>query len=272
MKKISSLLIIILTYFCVGSTLPSLAQNSPILHIKRLINDKDLSGRNNVIEAEGVGVQENWSSLDNKVLKVKLENGIPTHELTIAFKFIPNSLNQSSLLVNAPFFTVTQSDASIKSAIKDVYGKQSSINNEANGLNLRSCNQFVLTIDRLFYASYLNANKVFIKRDVSKSMWSHEGAIEFGAFAGKLWDIQIYDRKLSDAEINSLSQKCNFTPVDQPYDKAYPQALCLPYICLWASANANINSEKFHYFLNQSENIFKHNIFNLGLYPTGTLE
>ena len=134
-----NLLLILCSLFCL-CTFPVFAD--PILHLQRLVDDKDFSLKHNIINIQENGVSKRVPDLNNKAISIKLKNGIPRHEITIAFKFIPDHINQSADLLKSEFLNISQSKDSIISVFSNNYGNKSYISNKGNGIKTKSCNLF----------------------------------------------------------------------------------------------------------------------------------
>jgi hypothetical protein len=174
--------------------------------------------------------------------------------------------------MESEFLDIFQSKDNVISVFKDNYGNKDYLLNEGGGLKTHSCNHFTVTIDQRNLKTYLNGVIRHKSINIVNGIRPKDETIKFDSFSGRMWDIKIYNKILSEEQISNLAENCIQEPIKEPYDKNYPKPLCLVYTCLWADRKTDLTLDKFQYYLQTMEKAFIDNIFEVGMYPKGKLE
>jgi hypothetical protein len=138
-------------------------------------------------------------------------------------------------------------------------------------LKTRSCNHLAVVIGNGEHISYLNG-KPTTAVAYTNSLVPVEGAIVIGPYPGKVWDVRIYERILSQEEILELggADCSNELLATSPYE-GYPNYLCGVYIREWWPDGTDLTMENYQYYLAAQDSVYERNIFEAGMYPRDNL-
>ncbi|MEL6659842.1 MAG: LamG-like jellyroll fold domain-containing protein, partial [Bacteroidota bacterium] len=240
-----------------------------VLHMPRLIGDEDVVGVGNVIDITTIDpeVEEDhiYTGIKNKDITIDLVNSVPSNQATISFKFIPDELTGTHTLLNNDVLNVSLSESEVISEVEGV-----TLSSSAPISNI-TCNHVVLVLDNGTFRNYVNGYWSSATETVSTTAELAELVLEH--FPGRIFDVQIYDKVLSNSEVSFLSQYClTNKQVNDPPFAEFPYPTCAAYVCLFGGESDDMTEEKFQYYVTQQELAYETFVFDVGMYPHGQLD
>ena len=244
-----------------------------ILAMPRLWGDMDISGNANTVTITTVDsffkTYHKYTDITAKSISVDLETALSSGKLTIAFRYIPTDSLQKSDFISTGFLTVSQTGNVITALVdgKTLVNRQP----VSNGF---TTNQVVITLDMGTLRLYHNDTWVTLNGSVSASMQS--GKIRIGEFPGRIWDILVYDRVLTNSEVDKLAEGAiAWKPVSNPPYPDLPYPISNAYITLWTDSiglhqpDSEYNRQ-WEYYAFAQERAYEYYTFTAGMYPHAT--
>ena len=221
------------------------------LAMPRLWGDMDTSGNANTLTIDTVDPSfesyHKYTDITAKSISVDLETALSSGKLTIAFRYIPTNSLQTSDFISTDFLTVSQTGDGITAVVD---GK--TLDNNQPVSTGFTTNQVVITLDQGTLKLYHNDVWVTLSASVSTSLQSSN--ITIGEFPGRIWEILVYDRVLTNTEVDKLAEGAiAWKPVSNPPFPALPYPLSNPYTTLWTDSiglhqpNAEYNRQWQYY-------------------------
>ncbi|WP_444931343.1 sialate O-acetylesterase [Microbulbifer sp. SSSA002] len=268
--------------------------DSLLMHVPSHLEFRDVAGGNSVV-VEGTALTESASSdpeVEGRTMFVS-RNDFHSADMTIAlpeqddlayfslsFQFIPDSANGDEVMVRSIADPTTNNNAgsfyvgTSGSGVVGQLGSQDSqqFSNTESTLKTRSCNHIALTVDNGTLTVYVNG-EASSSVAIDSESYAHLGdMLQFGPFAGKIWDVRLYERVLTYDEVMDLGgSKCNEAMVaTSPYD-GYNNYLCSTYQCQWWPDDTDKTMENFEHYIVAQERVWERNIFEAGMYGQGEL-
>ncbi|MCP4744835.1 MAG: hypothetical protein GY874_01650 [Desulfobacteraceae bacterium] len=253
------------------------------LHVPSHVVNADISAYGHTVIPEGEIMYESASSdpdltnhpsfvsrndLSGKAISIGL-NGSLNAPLTISFKLIPSGDDQNKVIMQADAFELLDTTTSITSTVNYSNGNQTSLTNTASTLKIHSGNHFALVVENGLITSYLNgkSNTATLETDNLQAL---TGTLQAGPYDGKLWDIRVYERALSETEILELAGTCADEQLFAESFEGYPNYLCGVYVCQWWPENTDDTTiENYQHYLLAQDRVYERNMFEAGMYPEG---
>ena len=189
---------------------------------------------------------------------------------TIFFKLMPSSSNASHTLIQASQLRISTQDDSI---VSEILGDDASFihRSDASQLKTRSCNAFGLVVSDTELISYFNGHTQTAALEAGLVRPLAE-ALAIGAYPGKLWDLRVYQRALSEEEMHTLGADCSDSnSLASPWPE-YPNYLCATYNCIfWPEGVTDTTLESFQYQVNAHDMTWEHNVLASGMYRHGAI-
>lgn len=268
--------------------------DSLMVHVPSHLEFRDVAGGNAVV-VEGTALTESASSdprVEGRTMFVS-RNDFHSADMTISlpqqddpayfslsFKFIPDSASGDDVLVrsiadlagnnNAGSFYLGTSNGGIVGQMGDQDSQQFS--NTESTLKTHSCNHVAVTVDNGMLTTYVNG-EVSSAVTIDAESYTHLGdMLQFGPFAGKIWDVRLYKRVLTYDDIMALGgSKCNESMVaTSPFD-GYNNYLCSVYQCEWWPDDTEKTMANFEHYIVAQDRVWERNIFEAGMYGQGEL-
>ncbi len=256
------------------------------LHVPSHIVTADVSAYQHTVSLEGELLHESASSdpcvaghvrwvsrndMTDKAIVIDLANTGAAAPLTVSFKLMPAGNLQSEIIMQSDAFVIEQAGSAVNSSFYDSVGGQSTVTNDASVLKTRSCNHFAVVLGNGAHVSYLNGKPAQAAADTG-SLRSLEGVILIGPYPGKVWDVRIYERTLSQEEILELGgADCSDELLATSPLKGYPNYLCGVYGSIWWPDGTELTMETYQYYMTAGEMVKERNIFEAGMYPRDNL-
>ncbi|WP_298776168.1 sialate O-acetylesterase [uncultured Shewanella sp.] len=265
-----------------------------LVHVPSHLEFRDIAGGNAVI-VEGTALTEKASSdpevkdrtmfvsrndFNNADMTLSLPQQGNLANFSLSFKFIPDNADTNDTLVrsiadltgknNAGNFYVGTNNGGIVGQLGDQ--NNHTFSNTASTLKTRSCNHLTMTVDNGILTTYVNG-EVSSSITINTDSYSDLGdMLQFGPFAGKIWDVRLYKRTLSYDDIMALGgDKCNNTMIaSSPFD-GYNNYLCSTYQCQWWTDDNDKSMANFEHYIVAQERVWERNIFEAGMYEQGKL-
>ncbi|WP_445364078.1 sialate O-acetylesterase [Microbulbifer sp. ANSA003] len=268
--------------------------DSLLVHVPSHLEFRDVAGGNSVI-VEGTALTESASSdpdvegrtmfvsrndFNNADMTVALPEKDGLAHFSLSFKFIPDSTEDDEVMVrsiadtngdnNSGSFYIGISDEVVVGQLGGQDSQQFS--NAESTLKTRSCNHVAVTVDNGTLTVYVNG-EASTSISVDGDSYPYLGdMLQFGPFAGKIWDARLYERVLTYDEVMDLGgSKCNESMIaTSPYD-GYNNYLCSTYQCQWWSDDTDKTMANFEHYIVAQERVWERNIFEAGMYGKGEL-
>ena len=271
--------------------------DSLYVHVPSHLVTADISENQHVVTLTGDTMYESASSdpgiaghvpfvsrndLTNKSIMIDLGETFRNVPLSVSFKLIPTDSMQNELVMQAGAFDIETSSGSMISTWYNTGTGETSVTNNNSVLKNRSCNHFALVLGNSSHTTYFNGYPTTVAADTSK-LGDLDGSIVIGPFPGKVWDIRVYQRILTQQEVmdlggaDSSDDLISISPwandpdnPDDPNDP-YPNYLCGVYISEWWPDHATDPFEEFQYYVHSQDMVYERNIFEAGMYPNNDL-
>lgn len=206
------------------------------------------------------------NDLSNKTIGINLGSNNLATPMTISFRLIPATSNQSQTIVKAGAFEISDENATINSRFSDTTGGHTLVTNDVSQLKVHSCNHFALVVDNNALISYLNGKPT--RESVSSILLTLNGMLQVGPYDGEVWDIRVYERALSQAEILELADTCADEPLAADRIEGYPNYLCRVYVCeFWPDNTDDTTTENYQHYVLAQDRVYERNMFEAGMYP-----
>jgi hypothetical protein len=207
------------------------------------------------------------NDLSNKIIGIDLGSNSLPMPMTISFRLIPAASNQNQTIVQAGAFEISDGNGTISSRFFDTTGGQRLVINDASQLKVHSSNHFALVLENNALISYLNGKPTQESVNTSNLM-ALSGMLQVGPYDGEVWDIRIYERALSQAEILELADTCADEPLAADRFEGYPNYLCRVYVCeFWPDDTDDTTMENYQHYLLAQDRVYERNMFEGGMYP-----
>ncbi len=260
--------------------------DSLYVHVPSHLVTADISTYQHVVSLTGDTMHESASSdpaiaghvpfvsrndLTNKSIMIDLGETSRNVPLSISFKLIPTDSMQNELVMQAGAFDIETSSGSMISTWYNTGTGETSVTNNNSVLKNRSCNHFALVLGDSSHTTYFNGYPTTVGADTSM-LRDLNGSIVIGPFPGKVWDIRVYQRALTQAEIMTLggADSSDELLAASPYE-GYPNYLFGVYVNEWWPDHATDPLEEFQYYVHAQDMVYERNIFEAGMYPNNDL-
>ena len=237
---------------------------SLVLDMPRLWGEDDETSNGNTVNVNVINptyeTYHKYTDITHKSIMVDLAKAISSGSMTLSFKYIPTDSLQTSDIVTSNFLNISQTGNSITAEVNG--NKLQNTKSIAEG---NTCNHVVVTLDNGTFR--LNHNDAWANFNglVSTSLQSH--IFTFGDFPGRIWDIQLYDGVLTDAEIETLGERCiAWKPVSNPPYPDQPYPVSNAYTTVWVDS-LNVHKPYFEYYAFAQERAYSHYVFKARMYP-----
>ena len=189
--------------------------------------------------------------------------------MTVSFKLMPANDQQSETLIQGDDFSVSQRQNQLTAYLRGSDGSHTIT--PTGSLNTRSCNHVAIKIGTNSIQSFVNGNKFQQAANV-QSLDASLGKLRVGPYAGKVWDLRVYNRELSDAEIATIGEDCDENKIRTAAFDGYSEYLCSVYQCIWwPEGTTDTSFDSFQYQVNAHDMTWEHNVLATGMYDHGNL-
>ncbi len=221
-------------------------------------------------ESDDLFTFESTTDMTDKSINMDFADNTLAGPMTLSFKMIPASDDQSAVIMESDTLTVEEIAGTI-SATFATDAVAVTLLNDSSLLKHRSCNHVAFQVDEGAIKSYFNGQSSQMAVDES-TLKALAGQLNIGPYPGKVWDVRIFDTALSAAEILELAQDCDDAkslPVPNP---EYPNYLCGVYQCMfWPEGVTDTTQDSFEYQLSGHDMTWEHNVLTTGMYVHGEL-
>ncbi|WP_226647733.1 sialate O-acetylesterase [Microbulbifer variabilis] len=268
--------------------------DSLLVHVPSHLEFRDVAGGNAVV-VEGTALTESASSdpevesrtpfisrndFNNADMTIALPQQNDLASFSLSFKFIPDSANDDDVLVrsiadltgnnNAGSFYLGTGNGGVVGKLGDQESHQFS--NTESTLKTHSCNHVALIVNNGLLTAYVNgvASSAIA---IDPKSYNHLGdKLQFGPFAGKIWDVRLYKRVLTHDDVMAMGgSKCNESMIaTSPFD-GYNNYLCSVYQCEWWPDDTDKTMANFEHYIVAQDRVWERNIFEAGMYGQGEL-
>jgi hypothetical protein len=223
---------------CTSAQIGGGPTDSLFVHVPSHLVTADISGNQHTVTLTGDTLHESASTdpdvaghppfvsrndLTNKTITIDLGSAYTNVPLSISFKLMPTSDTQNEIIMQSNAFVIEDDSGGVTSTYYDNASGQTSVTNNNSTLKTRSCNHFAVVLGNSLHITYLNGYDTQQAADTS-NLRDIDGIISIGPYPGKVWDIRIYERILTPAEILDLGgSDCS--------DDLLTQARIAPMIC-----------------------------------------
>jgi len=278
-----------------SSNLTKVSNRELYVHVPSHIVTADVSPYQHTVSITGETLHESasldpdvaghvpWVSrndLTNKTIEIELGDTNAATPLTISFKLIPaTDVYKNSPIIscsgvkppNNNAFVIKDRGGTVSSTFYDAADGESTITHNNGKLNMDNCNHFAVAVGNGKHTSYLNGKPTEVATDTN-NLRPLTGKIVIGPYPGKVWDIRIDKRILSQADIFELGGlACSDNPlVTSPY-AGYPNYLCGVYVCEWWPDDTAETIENYQYYIAAQDAVYERNLFEAGMYPKNKL-
>jgi hypothetical protein len=237
------------------------------LDMPRLWGEDDETSNGNTVNVNVINpsyiTYHKYTEISHKSIDVALTKAMSSENMTLSFRYIPTDSMQSGSLVTSNFLDISQTGNSITAEVNG--NKLQNTKSIAAG---HTCNHVVVTLDNGTFR--LNHNDAWVKFNGSVSTTLQSSNITFGDFPGRIWDIQLYDGVLTDAEIETLGERCiAWKPVSNPPHPNQPYPVSNAYTTVWVDS-LNVHKPYFEYYAFAQERAYSHYVFKARMYPHAT--
>ncbi len=257
----------------------------PLVYLHQRYANEDISDYNpNITIEDSSGSDEFWiyPEFNKKRIIINFEPDVlmSSPYISISFKFQPDSLGGNNTIISSEnFFSISEGpDDYMTSTFYDDGSPFSIVTNYKSKLKNRSGNHFAAVLNHRKHATYFNGER--LRRDVDGSMiqGSTATSITIGPYPGKIWDIKIYNRELSNGEV--MEEAKWFTDdiykPDVAPDPDYPNGIAGVYRRTWWPLEEDLEPgeeviplECWEYALFARERSYKYYLFQAGMFPEG---
>ncbi|MHC4744945.1 MAG: sialate O-acetylesterase, partial [Planctomycetota bacterium] len=259
--------------------------DSLFLHVPSHMVTADISAYEHAVLLEGEPLHESASSdpcvaghvpwvsrndLAERSIVIDLGASTVIAPLSISFKLIPVSNEQDQIIMQSDAFVIEQSEGAVASTFYYPRGVTVAVS-DSGALKTRSCNHLGVVVGGAEHTIYLNGKPTQAAANIS-AIRPVEGAIVIGPYPGKVWDIRMYERALSQEEILELGgADCSDELLATSPDANYPNYLCGVYVCEWWPDGTDLTMENYQYYLAAQDSVYERNFFEAGMYPRDNL-
>ena len=211
------------------------------------------------------------SSVDmtDKSVTLDFSDKTPATQMTLSFKMIPATSVQSGQVMAGGGLTIATVAGSLNTLFATNATAISLLNNTV--LKHRSCNHVAIQVGNNSVKSIINGNMAEISVDTASLLGLSE-YLNIGPYAGKVWDVRIFNKALSSEEVAVLAQDCDDAATKVVPDPQYPNYLCGVYQCMyWPNDVSDTTQENFEYQLHGHDMTWEHNVMTTGMYQHGQL-
>ncbi len=246
------------------------------LHLALHLPGEDLSGNDLPVTIESDPV-EGWRSmtdLRDRNVEVDLGTGPSSGDWSLSFKLLPAeaSLGEGEIyeILRVGDLAIAHLEDGLR-ATDIVAGIE--IDSAGDGLDAYGCNHVALVRQGDALSLYLNGVPTSVGG--ADDLAELAGRLQAGPYAGRLWDLRIYERALTDDEVDALAWKCADAPnpafVDAPWPDEYPNFLCATYVCQWWADGAEVSQSSLLHYIQAQDMVFERHIFEARMHPPGQM-
>ncbi len=190
--------------------------------------------------------------------------------MTVSFKMMPSHSDHAAVIMNNHALKIEQAAGGLSFTLNTSQGPVSHLN-QSTILKTRSCNHVTLHITDDSIKSSINGMSVSTDTNVNL-LNTLNGELAIGPYSGKVWDVRIYERSLTDSDVKSIGGECDVAQDDPLPNAEYPNYLCAAYYCVyWPDGVTDTTYDSFQYQVNAHDMTWEHNTLSTGMYPHGEL-
>lgn len=212
------------------------------------------------------------SSVDMTAKNIQLQLGSTSisQPMTLSFKMQPSEANQEATIIESDALSLKESSGALTTTFETLTNPVTLLNN-ASTLKHRSCNHVAVQVDASHIRTFLNGQSAETAVNTA-TLQALSGTLNIGPYNGKVWDVRIYERVLTPAEITSIGSDCDDAQSKPLPDPTYPNYLCGVYQCIyWPDGVTDTTQDSFEYQLSGHEMTWEHNVLETGMYKHGQL-
>ena len=202
--------------------------------------------------------------MTDKVVRVDFGQQAVAPAATLSFKLMPTAAGQSGTVLTFGTLVVAEVGGKLSVTVGGTTVPS------AQELLHRSCNHAVVQLFSDSIIVVVNGHSV--EQSLSVAPAALGGVLTVGRYAGKVWDVRVYERALAAAEISGLGDDCGSALSMAVPDAEYPNYLCGVYYCIyWPAGVVDTTQESFEYQLSGHDMVWEHNVMEAGMYVHGGL-
>ncbi|WP_299494244.1 hypothetical protein [uncultured Shewanella sp.] len=215
--------------------------------------------------SEGLFPFESRVDMNDKSVTIDFTDKSVSTPMTLSFKLTPTTDNQSGTVLSSDSLVIEEVLGKINSTLS-TQTNPITVNNDNGMLKHRSCNHYALQLSNDKITTFLNGHQQETLVDTSQ-LHALAGQVTVGPYAGKVWDLRVFNDSLSSDQIQALGEECSDTTVMNPPDPEYPLYLCGAYYCIfWPEGITDTTQESFEYQLSGHDMTWEHNVMTTGMY------
>ncbi len=257
-----------------------------IAHVMNQVSDEDVSDNRVAVEVRQTELPdwraEQWRSrieLQDKSLSLMLADVVDSGPFTVSVRLLPTEQNQDAVLFSSGALEVRQ----VGDAIQIADGVQATTATAAS-LRQYDCNHVAVVFDGANLTAVVNGEIDHTSTIRRSSLGGLDGVLQVGPFPGKVWDVRVYGRALSEVEVDGTAGLCLEARIgDTLYTDETEGALsyyqCGAYMCHFyppaavgtEAGERPVTHDEINYNLVRHDEMRERNTLVAGMYPQGQL-
>jgi len=237
-----------------------------IAHLPLHLADADISGANQTITVDD-RTGDTWqrrTHLNDRRVRLTLSDQHAMAQSAVALKFMPDPDVDQTVLLQSRSLDIRMDNGQVVVDIHGAQGQRQTVTVPSTP-NTYQCNRLTLSLDNGTLTARLN--DTVSTTDLTDGIRALEGDLSLGHFSGRLWDLRLYSRPLTEAEHADLSEDCvSDSPLTTRHD-GYPNFQCGLYVCeFWPDDMADTTQDNLDYYIHAQDEVFERHVVDAGMY------
>lgn len=237
-----------------------------IAHLPLHLADADISGADQTVTvADETG--DTWqrrTHLEERQVTLDLAQSHTMDQAAITLKFMPDPDVDQTVLLQSQSMDVRMDNGQVVVDLHGEDGLRQTVTVPQTP-DTYTCNRLTLNLNDGFLNAHLNDTT--FNAELDRDVRDLEGEITLGRFSGRVWDLRLYDRALTESEHDELAEDCVTESALNSRHDGYPNFQCGVYVCeFWPDDMADTTQDNLDYYIHAQDEVFERHIIEAGMY------